>query len=174
MITKRVWEEMHKAKGYQIQIELYTDRKRSVNRRASILIVVLSLISAITAVFPECKWATIVSSGLVAVLAVIKEYIPIIIQPESELRELDGIHYFYKEYLHQLEKLFMQRFDTKSDMDNEKMNELFYQIIKTEGKNEEELNSICRKMKKDERRLVIECTKDYFDRNFKNIDNDDK
>lgn len=174
MITKRVWEEMHKAKTYQIQIELYTDRKRRVNRRGSVLIVLLSLISAITAVFPECKWATIVSSGLVAVLAVIKEYIPIIAQPETELRELDAIHYFYKEYLQQLEKLFNQRFDTKSDMDDEKMNELFYQIIKTEGKNEEVLNSLCRKMKKDERKQVLERTNNYFDRNFKNIDYDVK
>ncbi len=169
MITNRVWEEMNKAKSYQIQIELYTDRKRRVNRKASLLIVVMSLISAVTAFYPECKWATIISAGLVAIVSIIKEYIPIIVQPETELRELDNIHSFYKEYLRDLEKLFIQRFEPKSDVDDEKMNDVFCQITKMEGKNEEELNLLCRKMKKEERKEINERTKKYFDRNFKNI-----
>lgn len=174
MITERVWEEMHKAKAHQIQIELYTDRKRRVNRRASALIVLLSLISAVTALFPECKWATIISSGFVVIVAVIKEYIPIVVQPETELRDLDSIHFFYKDYLHQLEKLYNKRFESKSDMDDEKMNDEFYRIINTEGKRDEELNSLCRKMTKNERKQVKERTVNYFDRNFKNMDYDDK
>ncbi len=168
MITERVWEEMNKAKSYQIQIELYTDRKRRVNRRASLLVVILSLISAVTAFYPECKWATIISAGFVAIVSIIKEYIPIIVQPETELRELDNIHYFYKEYLHDLEKLFLQRFESKSDVNDEKMTEIFCQIIKKEGTNEEELNSLCRKMKYNERKQIDERTKNYFERNFKN------
>ena len=168
MVIERVWEEMHKAKAYLLQIELYTDRKRKHNRLISRLIVLASVVCASSAPFHVCKWITISASFLVAIATIVKECLPNIIQPESELMELDKIHDFYKDYLQKLESLFTKRYDLKSEVNDDKMLTQFEKILKTEGKNESELNRLCRGMTTREREKIIEQVSDYFQRNFNN------
>ena len=164
MITKRVCVEMYKAKGYQKQIELYTDRKRWVNRKIIYLIVGTSFICAITACFPQCRLATFATSMIVAATTIIRELKPMYGQPEEELRELDRISVFYKGYLHELENLFILRYDSKSDMNDMQMADKFDKIVKSEGDNETNLNRLCRKLKQKERDIIQKDTKNYFDK----------
>lgn len=164
MITERVWEEMHKAKGYLLMIELYTDRKRKDNRIISYIIILASIMCALSATFYLNRWITIIASIFVAISTVAKEFLPNIIQPESELAELDTIHVFYKEYLQKLENLFTKRYDEETDVNDEKMRLQFEKIVKTEGRNESELNRLCRKMKKKEKKWIEEQVSDYFQR----------
>jgi len=168
MIVERVWEEMHKAKTYLIQVELYTDRMRKYNRIISFIIILASVVCASTAPYHNCKWVTIIASFLVAIATIIKECFPNLMQPESELTELDKIHDFYKEYLQKLEKLFTQRYDEKSDVDDKKMEKEFDKIIKTEGNNQSDLNRLCRKMTRKEREQCQSLASDYFQRVFNN------
>lgn len=96
-----------------------------------------------------------------------KRISPQILQPESELAELDKIHDFYKEYLQKLENIFVQRFDEKSKMDDEMLIARFNSIKKTEGCNESNLNRLCRGLKDKEKELIQKNTVEYFERNFK-------
>ena len=167
MITDRVWEEMNKAKGYLIQIQLYTDRLRKRNRRISVAIILASIVCAATIPFNPTKWVAFILAVLVALASIVKEFLPQILQPESELAELDKIHDFYKEYLQKLENIFVQRFDEKSKMDDEMLIARFNSIKKTEGCNESNLNRLCRGLKDKEKELIQKNTVEYFERNFK-------
>lgn len=169
MITKRVWDEMHKAKSYLLQIEIYGNRMRRLNRRVSIAIVVTSLGCAISAFFPDYNWCTVVTSVIVALSTIAKECLPTLVQPESELKELEEIRHFYKEYLQKLEKLFTERFDEKSDVDDGKMTDRFNRIIKTENDNESRLDIITRKLSQKERDIIREQSNAYFNRIYKGM-----
>ncbi|SEE14212.1 hypothetical protein SAMN04487850_0745 [Prevotella aff. ruminicola Tc2-24] len=169
MIINRVWTEMYKAKSYLLQIELYNDKKRRFNRVASLLIVLASVICASTASFSECKWATIISAVIAAVSAIIKECLPLLMQSDEELKKMDNIYDFYKGYLQKLEKLFMERYDPNTDVDDVKMTARFDEIVKTEGSNESELNCLCRSLTKKEEMKIQELTDRYFDRIYNDV-----
>ena len=169
MITDRVWTEMHKAKGYLLQIELYTDKKRRFNRNATVLIVIASVVCALTAPFPDCKWTTIVSAVIAAVSAIMKECLPHFMQSEEELKKMDKIHDFYKDYLRKLEILFIERFDSKTDVDDIVMITRFDEILKTEKKNESDLNRLCRVITKREEAKIQESTRKYLETNYHKI-----
>lgn len=165
LITDSVWVEMHRVKGFLMQIELYTDRKRNHNRILNVVIICSSILCAVASFFhsvPYVPWISILSAMLVAVITCLKELIPQFIQPERELCELDNIHDFYNSLLQDLEYLYVQRFDKHSKVDDNTMNARLYQLKKTEGDRVSRINTLCRKIKKDEKKRIIEETKLYF------------
>ncbi|MBQ6378002.1 MAG: hypothetical protein IJJ56_04320 [Prevotella sp.] len=165
MITDSIWVEMHRVKGFLMQIELYTDRKRNSNRILNTVIVCSSIICAVASFFhnvPYVPWISILSAMLVAVVTCLKELIPHFIQPERELCELDNIHDFYTVLLQELEYLYVQRFDKHSNVDDNAMNDRFHELMKTEGNRMTRINILCRKIKDVEKKRIIEETNNYF------------
>lgn len=167
MIIERVWEELHNVKGYILQIEEYTDNRRKLNRGVAYLTICCALVSAITAFFPDCKWGTFAASVIVFVCTLLKEWAPNIFQPEEELKELDEIHDFYTKYFQALEKLFMERYDSNSKVDDTTMTSRFDKIKKTEKDNATRLNRLCRNLSKKEAKKIEKRVVEYFDRTYK-------
>ena len=163
-INNRVWDEMYNVYGYILQIEFYTDKKRKCNRNVSYTTVICAVISAITAFFPDCKWGTMAASIIVAVLTIIKEWVPNILQPESELKELDEIHVFYKDYFQKLEKLFMDR--QEPIINDAEMTSQFDKIKKTEKDKETRLNNLIWKISDKDLEKLNKQTQEYFDRTY--------
>lgn len=174
MITNRVWEEMYKVKGYILQIEDYTDNKRKLNRNVSYITIICAVVSAITAFFPDCKWGTIAASVIVAICTIIKEWVPNILQPEEELKELDEIHNFYKDYFQKLEKLFIERQDPDSQVNDSIMTERFDQIKNTEKDYETRLNRLLRTLCKKKINIIKKQVDDYFDRTYQDKYNEEE
>ena len=165
MIINSYWLEMHKAYGFQRQIEIYTDRKRRSNRIVSIVLLCTTLICSIASLFSQQEWGHWVTVGLAALVTIasfIKEFKPQISQSEGELRDLDKIHDFYKDYLQKLEFHYIQRFDEKLKVDDNTMNKFFNEIKNTEGDRITTLNRLCRKMRDDERKRIKDDTEQYF------------
>ena len=171
MITDSVWVEMHRVKGYLRQIEIYTDKKRNCNRIMIIVIICSSIICAVAAFFheiPYVPWINILAALIVAVLTCIKELMPQFIQPERELCELDNIHSFYSLFLDELEHLYVERFDIKSDVNDKIMNDRLFQLKKTEGDRVTRINILCRNFSEDEKNKIKEETESYFKAKYNN------
>lgn len=166
MITQRVAGEMYKVRGYLYQIEIYTNRKRKWNRIVNFLIAFVAIIGAVFYKEGEYQVVTFYASLLVATATVARECLPFIVQPESEMQELDRLYAFYNQYLANLEHLYMLRFEEKSDVDNIKMQDSFLLIRRSEGSSEADINKLCRKMYYWENKKVIELTKTYFKTHF--------
>lgn len=173
MITDRVWGEMYHVKGYILQIELYTDNRRKRNRYGTYITIFCAIASAITSFFPDCKWGTIAASIIVAACTILKEWVPNIFQPEDELKELDRIHDFYKDYFQKLENLFMERHDSNSIVNDSVMRQQFNEIKNTEKDNETELNRLCRSLTKKEINTIKEQVNGYFNRTYQGIYNEE-
>lgn len=172
MTTDSVYTEMYRIKGMLRQIEIYTDRKRRWNRIASILIVISSFICALASFFSgyqPLRWVTIASAILVAFATLAKDFLHILLQPESEMCELDTIHTFYKGYLISLENIYEQRFDVKSKMDESKLNAEYKKIRQTEGDRDMRVDKLCRKFSNRERKQIKDDTITYFNK-YKNKD----
>lgn len=171
MITDSVWVEMHKVKGYLRQIELYTDRKRNRNRFLNIIIIISSIVCAVASFFhevPYIPWINILAALVVAVITCLKELIPQFIQPERELCELDTIHSFYSTFLDELEHLFVERFDIKSHVNDNIMNDRLFQLKKKEGDRVTRINLLCRNFTEDEKNKIKEETESYFKAKYNN------
>ena len=169
IITNSVWVEMHRVKGFLMQIEMYTDRKRNCNMILNAVIICLSIICAVASFFhnvPYIPWVSILSALLVAVITCLKEFMPHLLQPERELCELDNIHNYYSSILHELEYLYVQRFDKQSNVDDHTMNERLNQLKKTEGDRVTRINMLCRKFKEAEKDKIIKETKTYFNTKY--------
>lgn len=172
IIVKRVWNEMHKIKGYIRQIEIYTSRKRHNAKVVSLVAIISSIMCIISCFLNEYesfRWATIVSAIMSSGATILKEFIPKFFQPESELCELDSIHDFYKTQLLKMENLFTQRYEKNSDMNDEQMLKCFDEILSQESDQESKLNRLCRGMKDKEKEEIKKFTIDYFLTTYNNI-----
>lgn len=170
MIVNRVWTEMHKVKGYVVQIDVYTSRKRNCNRMAMIAIIVSSILCFLSSVIPadwiQNRYVTAIIALVTAAIALIKEFSTFIKQPENELIQLDRIRDFYKDYLRQLENIFTLRYNKKSEINDEKMMDSYNKIADTEGTHESDLNRLKLKLTKREENKVIKITREYFQINY--------
>lgn len=160
MTAGSIWAEMYKIKGYLFQIERYTDRKRHNNRVGTFIIVGLTLIGAVSAFFPDYNLITIISAISVAATTIVKEFIPLFTQPESDLCELDRIHMYYEKYLSSMEFLYNQWLNKQ--IDEKKLGIEFEKLKNTRDDRETTLNRLCRKMKQEERDYIKDETKKYF------------
>ena len=165
MTTNSVYNELYRVKALLTQIEIYTDRKRRWNRIGSIVIVICAPITALLAYFSEnsCyRWAAIISACIVALITIAKDYLKIIMQPESEIFELDDLHSFYNDYLIKLERLYELRFLKESDINDLKMNDKFYELRLTEGNRMQRVNILCRRFSKEEKKRIEELTVNHY------------
>jgi len=104
MIRQEIWEEMKKAKTYQLSCLYYVDKKRKINRKYNLLIIGVSIIGAPT--FFISHWCAFATTIAASVLEIIKSFIPAVCQPEEELSEIDGLSIYYGEILQKLETLW--------------------------------------------------------------------
>ena len=179
-IVNRVWIEMYRIKSWLIQIELYTHRKRQNTKIVTILIIVTSLLSFLCAIIQPfmhsnlqeytfiCNWVIGISSITAALSTVVRDFMPQITQPESEICELDKLHDFYTDYFHQLEIAFMQRYSSDPDMNDKRLTQSFTKIAKTEGDNQSRMNRLIRGLTKSEKRITAERTANYFQVTYNN------
>lgn len=164
MTAGGIWAEMYKIKGFLLQIERYTDRKRHNNRIGTFVVVGFSLTSAVSAFFPDYKLITIISAISVAATTVVKEFIPLLTQPESDLCELDRIHMYYEKYLSSMEYIYNQWLNKR--FDEKKLGIEFEKLKDTREDRETTLNRLCRKMTQAERDYIKDETKKYFNITF--------
>lgn len=165
MITQRVRGEMFNAKGHLLQIEIYTNRKRFVNRLVNFLIVFFAVLAAISMKLDGHQNLAFISALVVAVASIAKECLPLFLKPEDDLRELDRLYDFYTRYLLKLETLYIQRYMSKkeSDVNDPKMLEMFVAFKESEGGQEADLNRLCRHLYWFEKKKIKKYTKEYFD-----------
>ena len=93
---------------------------------------------------------------------------PQVTQPESEICELDKLHDFYTDYLHQLEIVFMQRYSSDPEMNDKKLTNCFTRIAKSEGDNQSRMNRLIRGLTNSEKKTIDERTVNYFQVTFNN------
>ena len=168
MTTQRVRGEMFNTKSHLLQIEIYTSRKRQWNRVANFIITAIAIIGALAYKDSDYSNVTFYSAVIVAFATVAKECLPFIVQSEDDLRELDRLHSFYAQYLLKLEKIYLQRYQEKSDVDDVKLLDLFTAIKESEGDAEADLNRLTRYLFPWEKKKIKKETKDYFDTHFLN------
>ena len=104
MIRQEIWEEMKKAKTYQLSCLYYVDKKRKFNRNYNFWILGVSVIGAPT--FFLSHWCTFVATIAAAVLEGLKQFIPAVCQSEGELSKLDELSIYFGETLQKLEGLW--------------------------------------------------------------------
>ena len=179
-IVNRVWIEMHRIKSWLIQIELYTHRKRHNAKVVTFLIIATSLLSVLCAIIQPfihsnlqeyafiCNWIIGISSITAALSTVVRDFMPQVTQPESEICELDKLHDFYTDYLHQLEIVFMQRYSSDPEMNDKKLTNCFTRIAKSEGDNQSRMNRLIRGLTNSEKKTIDERTVNYFQVTFNN------
>lgn len=86
MIRQEIWEEMKKAKTYQLSCLYYVDKKRKFNRIYNMWIIGLAAIGAPT--FFISHWCAFVTTIAASVLEVIKSFIPAVCQSEEDRQRL--------------------------------------------------------------------------------------
>lgn len=179
IIVNKVWSEMHRIKSWLIQIELYTDRQRHNTKVYSMVVIVSSMICLLCAIANPiiqnnlqqysyiCNWLIGLSSITATITSVIKDFMPQIKQPESELFELDKLHNFYTGFFQKLEVAFILRYDEKSDMNDEKLINEYDNIAKTEGNRQSKMNNLIRGLSKKEKKIIDDQTEQYFQITYK-------
>lgn len=115
MTRKRIWEELKQAKANIICIQMYTDKKRAWNRWYNFLIALLSGIGALSYNINEL--IPVGASIAIGLLTISRPIVPQILQPESELAELDVLHCYYTQYLNKIELIW---FNLDKDIKSEK------------------------------------------------------
>ena len=112
MIRQEIWEEMKKAKTYQLSCLYYVDKKRKFNRNYNMLIIGVSAIGAPT--FFISHWCAFATTIAASVLEVIKSFIPAVCQSEEELSKIDGLSIYFGEILQKIERIWNLYESTKS------------------------------------------------------------
>ena len=104
MIRQEIWEEMKKAKTYQLICLYYVDKKRKFNRNYNMCIIGVAALGAPT--FFISHWCAFVTTIAASVLEVIKSFIPAVCQSEEELSKIDGLAIYFGETLQKVEGLW--------------------------------------------------------------------
>ena len=112
MIRQEIWEEMKKAKTYQLSCLYYVDKKRKFNRNYNMLIIGVSAIGAPT--FFISHWCAFATTIAASDLEVIKSFIPAVCQSEEELSKIDGLSIYFGEILQKIEGVWNLYESTKS------------------------------------------------------------
>lgn len=147
MIRQEIWEEMKKAKTYQLSCLYYVDKKRKFNRNYNMLIIGVSAIGAPT--FFISHWCAFATTIAASVLEVIKSFIPAVCQSEEELSKIDGLSIYFGEILQKIEGVWNLYESTKSPDESSFSKELS-KVLKKSPEKETLMNKLIHSLSKKE------------------------
>ncbi len=163
MIRKEIWEELKKAKTYQLSCLYYTDKKRRFNRNYNFLLIGVSAIGAPTFfISPWCAFATTIAAS---VLEIIKSFIPAVCQSEEELLKIDGLSIYFGETLQKLEGLWNSCENAESP--NEMiLNKELTKVLKKSPENETLMNKLIHSLSKKDDEKIRKQADEYLIQKF--------
>lgn len=163
MIRQEIWEEMKKAKTYQLECLHYVDKKRKFNRNYNLLIIGVSAIGAPT--FFISHWFTFITTIATTILGVIKSFIPAVCQSDEELSKIDGLSVYFAETLQKLEALWNDH-ETTEVPDESSLRKAFLRILKKFPENETLMNKLIHSLSAEEDEEIREETDNYLRQKF--------
>ena len=163
MIRQEIWEEMKKAKTYQLSCLYYVDKKRKLNRNYNMCIIGVSAIGAPT--FFISHWFAFATTIMASVLEVFKSFIPAVCQSEEELSQIDGLAIYFGETLQKIEGLWSIHENTESP-DESSLNKELSKLLKKSPEKETLMNKLIHSLSKKEDKRIQEQADDYFKKKF--------
>lgn len=163
MIRQEIWEEMKKAKTYQLSCLYYVDKKRKFNRNYNMWIIGVAAIGAPT--FFISHWCAFVTTIAASVLEVIKSFIPAVCQSEEDLSKIDGLAIYFGETLQKIEGLWNLHENTKTP-DELSLNKELSKVLKKSPENETLMNKLIHSLSEKEDDKIRKQADDYLIQKF--------
>lgn len=163
MIRQEIWEEMKKAKTYQLSCLYYVDKKRKFNRNYNMWIIGVAAIGAPP--FFISHWCAFATTIATSVLEVIKSFIPAVCQSEEELSKIDGLAIYFGETLQKIEGLWNLHENTESPDESSLSRELS-KVLKKSPEKETLMNKLIHSLSKEEDKKIQDQTDDYLIQKF--------
>ena len=163
MIRQEIWEEMKKAKTYQLSCLYYVDKKRKFNRNYNLWIIGVSAIGAPT--FFISHWCAFATTIAASILEVIKSFIPAVCQSEEELSKIDGLSIYFGETLQKIEGLW-NIFENTQSPDEQSLRKELSKVLKKSPEKETLMNKLIRSLSKKEDENIRNQADEYLIQKF--------
>ena len=163
MIRQEIWEEMKKAKTYQLSCLYYVDKKRKFNRNYNLWIIGVSAIGAPT--FFISHWCAFATTIAASILEVIKSFIPAVCQSEEELSKIDGLSIYFGETLQKIEGLWNILENTQSP-DEQSLRKELSKVLKKSPEMETLMNKLIHSLSKKEDENIRNQADEYLIQKF--------
>ncbi len=163
MIRQEIWEEMKKAKTYQLSCLYYVDKKRKFNRNYNLWIIGVSAIGAPT--FFISHWCAFATTIVASILEVIKSFIPAVCQSEEELSKIDGLSIYFGETLQKIEGLWNILENTLSP-DEQSLRKELSKVLKKSPEKETLMNKLIHSLSKKEDENIRNQADEYLIQKF--------
>lgn len=163
MIRQEIWEEMKKAKTYQLSCLYYVDKKRKFNRNYNLWIIGVSAIGAPT--FFISHWCAFATTIAASILEVIKSFIPAVCQSEEELSKIDGLSIYFGETLQKIEGLWNILENTLSP-DEQSLRKELSKVLKKSPEKETLMNKLIHSLSKKEDENIRNQADEYLIQKF--------
>ena len=163
MIRQEIWEEMKKAKTYQLSCLYYVDKKRKFNRNYNLWIIGVSAIGAPT--FFISHWCAFATTIVASILEVIKSFIPAGCQSEEELSKIDGLSIYFGETLQKIEGLWNILENTLSP-DEQSLRKELSKVLKKSPEKETLMNKLIHSLSKKEDENIRNQADEYLIQKF--------
>ncbi len=163
MVRNEIWEELKKAKTYQICCLHYTDKKRNFNRRYNFIIIGVATIGAPT--FFLNHWCAFVSTICASILEIVKNFIPTLCQSEEELVKIDNLATYFGDNVQKLELLW-NTLESTENSNRISISKELSKILKDTNKNIVEMNKLIHSLKKEEDLMIQNEVDEYLKRKF--------
>lgn len=163
MIRQEIWEEMKKAKTYQLSCLYYVDKKRKLNRNYNMCIIGVSAIGAPT--FFISHWCAFATTIAASVLEVVKCFIPAVCQSEEELLKIDSLSIYFGETLQKIEVLW-NSYETSKTPDEQLFSKELLKVLKKSPENETLMNKLIHSLSEKEDDNIRKQADDYFNQKF--------
>lgn len=163
MIRQEIWEEMKKAKTYQLSCLYYVDKKRKFNRNYNLWIIGVSAIGAPT--FFISHWCAFATTIVASILEVIKSFIPAVCQSEEELSKIDGLSIYFGETLQKIEGLWNILENTLSP-DEQSLRKELSKVLKKSPEKETLMNKLIHSLSQKEDENIRNQADEYLIQKF--------
>lgn len=163
MIRQEIWEEMKKAKTYQLSCLYYVDKKRKFNRNYNLCIIGVSTIGAPT--FFISHWCAFVTTIAASILEVIKSFIPAVCQSEEELSKIDGLSIYFGESLKKLEELW-NIYENTGVPDKPSLSRELSKVLKKSPEKETLMNKLIHSLNENEDEKIRNQADEYLIQKF--------
>lgn len=148
-------------RSYQMNLccQRYVDKKRKLKRKIDWILVLIPGIGSLLYIWEPI--ATLIASGLTAVLALFNNIVPLLVQQESELKELDNMAIKFAIIRTDAEELVIHYQDDKNFSENN-VRESYTPLQKQLEELEIQSNSLLRKISSKENEYLELETKRYL------------
>lgn len=163
MIRQEIWEEMKKAKTYNLSCLHYVNKKRKFNRNYNIFIIGVTAIGGPT--FFLSHWFAFVTTIAASLLEIFRGFMPAFCQSEEELVKLDSLATYYGDTLQKLEDLWNCH-ENPDNPDEKALMKEKAKILKKSSENEVLMNKLLRSLSQKEDDEIRKQADDYLIRKF--------